>query len=81
MVDTSIKFSIFGFLQLPKRRKSACPQSKKEYMSHAKLMEKIWSAKSLALRGKGKAGDLGKSVVKPIDLDLGFPKSSSTSRS
>ncbi|GMN58685.1 hypothetical protein TIFTF001_027772 [Ficus carica] len=54
---------------------------KKEYISHAKVMEKMGSAKSPIFRGKGKAGDLGKSVVEPIDLDFGSSKFSSTSRS
>ena len=41
-------------------------------------MEKIGSAKSSIVRGKGKAEGLGKSVAKLIDLNFGLPKSSST---
>lgn len=55
-------------------------KAKKEYMSYAKVLEKMGSAKSSALRGKGKARDLGKSVVELIDLDFGSPKLSSISQ-
>ena len=55
-------------------------KAKKEYMSYAKVMEKMGSAKSLALRGKGKARDSLKSVVELINLDLGSTKLSSIYR-
>lgn len=74
MAGESIGLAIFFWL-------FAAPKVKKEYLSHAKVMENMGSAKSLAFRGKSKAGDLGKLVVEPIELDFGSPKSSSTSRS
>lgn len=59
----------------------SAPEVKKEYMSHAKVMETMGSATSPVFRGKDKASDSEKSTIKLFDLDFGSPKSSFASSS